>query len=608
MRCICFVSAKAAGTLSRSYDQFGNLLTNARTTSAGTLTTSYTYDAANRIASITYPSQTVVSYTRDIMGRITAVTAKPSGGASTPVASNVAYEPFGPSSGLTYVNGVAETRGFDQDYRMTGVTDTGNSVLQNLGYVYYPTNNVQTITDAVNSGNSQSFSYDNLQRLSSAAGGYGSFTYTYDKDGNRLTQTHGTETTNYGYGTANDLLATLSVGGTQTQAVGYSADGRIASLNPGIQAPGGQYITSLSYNQDAQLSAVNAAGGALASYTYDAFGQRLIKTISGTTGDIYQYGQNGMLMEETNASGAAQADYIYLNGRPIATLNNSTGTLYFLHDDMLGTPQVATDGSQTVAWQATYQPFGTASVSGTITQNLRFPGQYFDAESGWNHNGFRDYIPDLGRYAEPDPLGRLGSGNNLYAYVNDDPTGLTDLFGLCPKQDPCESSTSSAQQQRIGPISGYPETGKHAWRAANDPIFIYAVNQFNQSNSFVPGSPMYVTPMQLKAQAMVESGGTPSAFASDPLQANNAGDWTALKGRVTGLKKGQSMTPCISATAALKWLLYKGSIHDINGNVVGYRSMYDALRDYNGNMQIYPHEGGMQHRYWYASKVLSLSQ
>ncbi len=187
---------------------------------------------------------------------------------------------------------------------------------------------MQTITDAVNSGNSQSFSYDNLQRLTQAAGGYGAFGFTYDKDGNRLSQTQGIETTNYGYGAASDLLATLSVGGVQTQAIGYSADGRIANLNPGIQAPGGQYITSLSYNQDARLSAVNASSGAQAGYTYDGFGQRLIKTISGTNGEIYQYGQNGMLLEETNASGVAQADYIYLNGRPVAVLNGST--IYFL--------------------------------------------------------------------------------------------------------------------------------------------------------------------------------------------------------------------------------------------------------------------------------------
>jgi RHS repeat-associated protein len=71
-------------------------------------------------------------------------------------------------------------------------------------------------------------------------------------------------------------------------------------------------------------------------------------------------------------------------------------------------------------------------VSGTITQNLRLPGQYFDVESGWNHNGFRDYAPQLGRYIEPDPLGRLGSGNDLYAYVYDNPTNLIDPLGLCP--------------------------------------------------------------------------------------------------------------------------------------------------------------------------------
>ena len=138
------------------------------------------------------------------------------------------------------------------------------------------------------------------------------------------------------------------------------------------------------------------------------------------------------LLEETNASGLAQADYIYLDGRPIAVMNGST--LYFLHDDMLGTPQLATDSNQTVQWQATYDAFGQASVSGTITQNLRFPGQYFDVESGWNHNGFRDYAPTLGRYLEPDPLGRLGSGNNLYAYVFDNPIDLTDRMGLCPSR------------------------------------------------------------------------------------------------------------------------------------------------------------------------------
>jgi RHS repeat-associated protein len=133
------------------------------------------------------------------------------------------------------------------------------------------------------------------------------------------------------------------------------------------------------------------------------------------------------LLEETNASGAAQADHIYLNGRPVAVLNGST--LYYLHTDHLGTPQSATDSNQIITWQATYQPFGQTSVSGTVTQNLRLPGQYFDVETGWNHNGFRDYLPALARYAEPDPLGRLGSGNDLYVHVGDNPTNLIDPLG-----------------------------------------------------------------------------------------------------------------------------------------------------------------------------------
>jgi RHS repeat-associated protein len=426
--------ADAAGTLSRSYDQLGNLLTDARTSGTVNLTTTYAYDPANRVASITYPSGAAIVYTRDTMGRVTSVSAQPSGGASTLVASSIAYKPFGPDAGLHYGSSGQQTRTFDQDYRLTNVTDLGTvrrglaRVAENLSYAYYPTNNVQAITDAVTSANSQSFSYDNLQRLSNASGGYGGFGFTYDGDGNQLSQTHGSTTTNYGYGSGSDLLATISVGGVQTQAIGYTADGRIASLSPGIQAPGGQTITSLSYSQDARLSAVNASGGALASYTYDGFGQRLIKTVSASYGEIYQYGQDGMLLEETNATGVAQADYVYLNGRPVAVLNGST--VYYLHDDTLGTPQSATDSNQNIAWQAMYQPFGQASVSGTVTQNLRLPGQYFDVESGWNHNGFRDYLPALGRYAEPDPLGRAGSGNTLYAYAFDSPINVIDPYGL----------------------------------------------------------------------------------------------------------------------------------------------------------------------------------
>jgi len=137
--------------------------------------------------------------------------------------------------------------------------------------------------------------------------------------------------------------------------------------------------------------------------------------------------------------------------------------LYYLHDDMLGTPQIATDSNQAVQWQASYDPLGSASLSGTITQNLRLPGQYFDLESGWNHNGFRDYVPQLGRYIEPDPLGRLGSGNNLYICAGDDPTDLDDPLGLQAQPTPAPGPILVPPQGPVlvppvnpGPILGIP--------------------------------------------------------------------------------------------------------------------------------------------------------
>jgi RHS repeat-associated protein len=52
-----------------------------------------------------------------------------------------------------------------------------------------------------------------------------------------------------------------------------------------------------------------------------------------------------------------------------------------------------------VVWSATYDAFGQARVEiAGITQNVRFPGQYFDAETGWHYNHFRDYDPRTGRY------------------------------------------------------------------------------------------------------------------------------------------------------------------------------------------------------------------
>jgi len=102
---------------------------------------------------------------------------------------------------------------------------------------------------------------------------------------------------------------------------------------------------------------------------------------------------------------------------------------YYYHTDHLGTPQVMTDRDQAVVWQASYDPFGQASLSTEVIDNdLRLPGQYFDAESGLFYNWFRYYDPAIGKYITSDPIG-LGGGLNTYGYVAGNPIRFVDPTG-----------------------------------------------------------------------------------------------------------------------------------------------------------------------------------
>jgi RHS repeat-associated protein len=101
-----------------------------------------------------------------------------------------------------------------------------------------------------------------------------------------------------------------------------------------------------------------------------------------------------------------------------------------IHTDHLGTPHKMTDANQAVVWSAYYKPFGAATTTvSTITNNLRFPGQYYDAETGLHYNYYRDYNSVIGRYIEADPIGLKG-GINPFIYVVNTPITKVDPYGL----------------------------------------------------------------------------------------------------------------------------------------------------------------------------------
>jgi len=118
-------------------------------------------------------------------------------------------------------NGVTETRSFDLDYRLTSLTDAGTSALQDLTYAYDAANNVSSITDGVTSGSSQTFGYDALDRLTGAAGAYGSLGYTYDSVGNRLSHSFDGSPTTYAYAAGGNQLVSVTAGGASQTNQSY---------------------------------------------------------------------------------------------------------------------------------------------------------------------------------------------------------------------------------------------------------------------------------------------------------------------------------------------------------------------------------------------------
>jgi len=116
----------------------------------------------------------------------------------------------------------------------------------------------------------------------------------------------------------------------------------------------------------------------------------------------------------------------------VCFISNDAEAPLYVHADHLGTPQIMTDQTASLAWDRVPAPFGqTAALSGTAANPQRFPGQLYDPKTGFHYNYFRDYDPTTGRYIQSDPIG-LGGGLNTYAYVKGNPIRLADPIGQSP--------------------------------------------------------------------------------------------------------------------------------------------------------------------------------
>ena len=175
-----------------------------------------------------------------------------------------------------------------------------------------------------------------------------------------------------------------------------------------------------------------------ATYQYNYLGQRKSKTVNGTTTYFAYSDVDGQLLGEYTIAGAPIREYVYVDGERVAMFDYSSGTKEIIYPapNHLGQVFYAWNSSGDPIYQRIQTPFGeTMGEYGTAGTKLpvRFPGQYYDEESGFSQNYFRDYDSSIGRYLQSDPIG-LAGGINTYGYANQNPVMNVDPLGLNPFQ------------------------------------------------------------------------------------------------------------------------------------------------------------------------------
>jgi len=401
----------------------------------------YAYDPSNRLTGITTPSGRSISYRYDALGRINQVSTTDATGSTQILANQMTYRPFGGDmKTLTYGNGLNLTRSFDAAAQLTAQKIQGAQAIQDLNLIYDATGNITDKANVLDPSRTQTFGYDALDRLIGAQGIYGNLGYSYDALGNRLSQTDATGTSTYLYEAQSHRLTSITDSGGRMINYSYDANG-----NPLI-------IGSDTYVYNPNNRMIQYQGTTTASYVYNSRGQRTRKTI-GANSTRYIYDQQGRLLGEYGPN--ASKEYVYLDGQPLALIEDNN--IYYIHNDHLATPQQLTDANQTIVWAADYKPFGEVTETiNTIDNNIRFPGQYEDEETGLNYNYFRYYDAGIGRYMTSDPIG-ISGGINTYLYGNGNPIMNIDRDGL-------DSLSVPNEGKKRGPPNA-------AWCAENNPTW-----------------------------------------------------------------------------------------------------------------------------------------
>jgi len=367
----------ATGTYTPEYDEFNRLKSLA--TPNGTI--KYEYNEANQRTSMTAPGAEAVKYSYDEAGRLTELKR---GSQVVSLAYNEANLP----TKTTLPDGIEESYGYDEANELTSIAYTkGATKLGELDYSY--------TLDGLREAMWGSYARTGLpEAISSAA---------YNAD-NEQTERN-------------------------SKKLGYDAEGNLTSDG------------SSEYKWNARGQLAEITGATKASFTYDPFGRRVSKTLSGTTTKLLPDGPN--VAQETQGTSTTNV----LSGlapNQVFARTTSTATESLLAEALGSTIGIGTSAGK-VETSYTYDPFGATSKEGTASEN---PFQYTGGENdgdGLYNDRARYYSPAAARFISQDPLGEEANGPNLYRYVDNSPTNAIDPYGTNLRAPtPTDGSVSGA--------------------------------------------------------------------------------------------------------------------------------------------------------------------